>query len=282
MCNCNQSSITIPQGPPGPPGPAGATGPTGPQGPAGIIPDSGWVNLQGFSYYSGSPFAVPQVRRIGPYLEFRGLVIVPLSDTSGGTTLIPLGADMYVTDGHPFVYQGSAATGGCTVNPAGAISFNRGGSVLPSSLGVLPDGTYSKENFIAIRRIQLATGVGAVLPAVFSLFINSSGALTIQTQKDVEEIDGVSTNLGVNPLRLITANVKTDFGALDFRTAGINVDAGSTLHSAASANGTHLNYAIDQIAQTYGFDVDAANPEEIGGFYFRLDGLRAFIAPSAP
>ena len=277
-CNCGKGSITIPKGPKGDPGEDGAPGPQGLQGPPGETPDSGWVNLEGFSFYGSNTYPRPQVRKIGKVLHFRGLVIIPLASDSLGTTLVPLTSDLYETAPHASVYQGSGATGGCVVDPLGVITFFNNGNLIPSSLGsVTIDGTYTLSNILAVRRIEIASGVGSTLTSLVSIFLDSGGKLKLQTIRDVETIDGVSTNEGTNPMRFLTSDVKTDQNALDLRNIGTGDSAGSTLHS--HGNGaTPLTYSVTSLSSIYTFNVDASDPAELGGFYFRLDGLLAYTA----
>ena len=299
QCSCNSTGVikgqkgdTGPAGPQGPAGPTGATGATGSQGPAGPKGDNGecacpeeqdscWQNLEGFDHMNGLTDAYlprPRVRRIGNVLYFKGNALVPLASDSGGTNLVAVGTDLYAANPQAYVFQGSALQGGCTVNSGGSITFNRNSSIIPSTIlpvGVTElDDTYRKTNIISYRRISLGGNVGAVLSGVFSIIINYQGKLIIQTLKDIELISSVgNSNLGTNPLRFITSNVINEQYALNFKQA--NPDT-STLHSSLDTS-SDLPYEIDTMAAQYDFSVDAAEPNNIGGFYFNLDGLTAFI-----
>ena len=185
-------------------------------------------------------------------------------------------SDLYETASYASVYQGSGATGGCDVDSLGIITFFNNANLIPSSLGVTLDGTYTLSNILAVRRIEIAEDEGGILTAMVSIFLDSGGKLKLQTLRDVEQIQGVSLNEGTNPMRFLTSNVKTDQNPLDFTQVGTGGSAGSTLHS-HSDGATPLTYAVTSLASTYPFNVDASDPAELGGFYFRLDGLLAYI-----
>ena len=60
------------------------------------VQDTGWVNLDGFDWYSGSadvPGVRPQCRRVGNMIHFRGLAFIPLAVNYGvDDSIIPLTA----------------------------------------------------------------------------------------------------------------------------------------------------------------------------------------------
>lgn len=117
------------------------------------VVDTGWVNLNGFSYMSSNP-GKPQCRRIGNEIHFRGYVIVPMGSASsgaGGTINSAPNSDSYI----PYAYgntfntiTSSNAADSCELlsyngNPwssgtAIGLRFNRGNSVIPTA--VLPTG----------------------------------------------------------------------------------------------------------------------------------------------
>ena len=291
MCSCSGScscnSAIIPRGPIGPPGPTGPAGGTGPQGPDGITPDSGWQNLNGFSYYDSNPaFASvrPQVRKIGQTLYFRGIVIIPLAESDDSLTLIPL-AD-YSSEQSAKVFQGTSTAGGCLVNVNGSITFNQNVNTIPTS--IIPnitttpiDSIYVKQNIIATRRIQtynagfsVTTG-GAILNSVISVFVYTNGKIAIQTLKDIEaQVDPLKTTEGVNSLRFVTSKIKQGQRAVN--QSIVNED--DTLHSSSLPTTLTYNMLVEN-SDYFSFDVDASLAEELGGFTFRLDGLTAFVAP---
>jgi hypothetical protein len=112
------------------------------------INDTGWVNLQGFAFYQGGmASSLPQCRRIGNQIHFRGTVYVPLAD-GAGTSVQPLTAtDTYRTINRGLAYIGS---GGMIADAQGRILFNSNGanaqSVIPSS--VLTAGTVVDNQYV--------------------------------------------------------------------------------------------------------------------------------------
>ncbi len=102
------------------------------------IPDTGWVDLDGFDYQSA--IGRPQCRKIGKQIHFRGVIIIPLSN-DGGATLIPIvNSNSYVSQAFKQVYTGSSGTNyGVAVNTGGTITFNLNNAVIPTS--VLPGPT---------------------------------------------------------------------------------------------------------------------------------------------
>ena len=112
------------------------------------INDTGWVNLQGFAFYQGGmASSLPQCRRIGNQIHFRGTVYVPLAD-GAGTSVQPLTAtDTYRTINRGLAYIGS---GGMITDAQGRILFNSNGgaalSVIPTS--VLTGGTVLDNQYV--------------------------------------------------------------------------------------------------------------------------------------
>lgn len=291
MCSCSGScscnSTTIPKGPQGPIGPQGPQGPLGPQGPNAIVPDSGWQNLNGFSYYDSNPaFASvrPQVRRVGQTLHFRGIVIIPLAESDDSDTLIPL-AD-YSSFKSAVVFQDISTAGGCLVNVDGSITFNQNSNTIPTT--VIPnivttpiDSIYVKQNIIATRRIQTynssfsTTTGGAILNSVINVFVYTNGKIAVQTLKDIEQQDPLlNSTEGVNSLRFLTSKVIQGQRAVNQSV----VNSVNTLHSSSVVSPLTYDMEVEN-SDYFAFDVDASLAEELGGFTFRLDGLTAFVAP---
>jgi hypothetical protein len=261
----------------------------GPAGPAAIVPDSGWQNLNGFSYYDSNPaFASvrPQVRKIGQMLHFRGLVIIPLAEADSSSTLIPL-AD-YSSFKSAVVFQGTSTAGGCLVNVDGSITFNQNSNTIPTS--IIPnivttpiDSVYVKQNVIATRRIQTyvditpsaASSGGAILNSVISVFVYTNGKIAVQTLKDIEnQVDPLNTTEGVNSLRFITSKVIQGQRPVN----QVSINTGNTLHSSSVVSTLPYDMRVEN-SQFFAFDCDASLAEDLGGFTFRLDGLTAFVAP---
>ena len=268
------------------------------------VVDTGWVNLNGFDYYTGSMAnAKPQCRRIGSVIHFRGTIFVPLS-SDGGPTIIPLSTtSTYNTQWFKDPWTGAADPtygNGVILSGGGTMAFNYNGvtatNVIPTSVwnpapgDPIFDGTYSTGTIIATRQIRTdLLANGTALSAVVGLFISDQGILTLQTLKDFEQVSGLITYQAASPLRYITSVI----------TAGEHIPdhtaATSTIHSSPNSGTTTTtalpaplgpdtqyinNLTLDyDTTPTWPFSCDAGLETDIGGFGFRIDGLMAYIAP---
>jgi hypothetical protein len=129
------------------------------------INDTGWVNLQGFAYYQGGmASSLPQCRRVGNQIYFRGTVYVPLANGTG-TSAQPLTAvDTYRTITRGLSYIGS---GGTILDAQGRLLFNSNGgaaqSVIPSSVltaGTVLDNQYVHSVPFLTRQIAVESQLG--------------------------------------------------------------------------------------------------------------------------
>ncbi len=265
------------QGPVGPAGPAGLPGANGtngtnglpgPQGPAGSgIVDSGWLDLLGFDYYDG--ISKPQVRKINSVMHFRGIVVIPLSNLVDGSTLIPLSsfAD-YLTQVFSTPFQGP---GGVNVNANGSVIFNNNNSILPPAVGI-PDNTYTTNYILADRIVKTSTANHSTqLVAPFKLQLNQTGQLIVITLKDPEIAGGYAFGEGTSALRYICSNVRAGDNIPDF------LDPATTIHGNV-ASGV-ISPDINYLSETYTFDCNAGDSNEIGGFQFNLNDLVAYTTP---
>jgi hypothetical protein len=233
------------------------------------ITDTGWVDLNGFAYYSG--VTKPQCRRIGNQIHFRGTVYVPPSNpASPGNVVVLSSASAYNGIAGCTTWSG---TGGCTIDGNGAILFNNGGSVIPSSVttGTL-DGQYSLGWIVATRGIDVDGTYGTSLSSAMNVFITSTNGLTVQLVHDVE----ITTTRGAgvqgnSPLRLITSNVRTGEFLPNY------IATGTDIHNAPS----NANFPLisNTFNLTWPFTCDAGNENQVGGFQFKLDGLIGYLAP---
>ena len=162
--------------------------------------DSGWVNLEGFTYYQGAMASnIPQVRKMGKQIHFRGDLYLPLSD---GTAIPLTTPDTYRALLFKTPYIGA---GGLINDGTDRLLFNSSGSaaqsVIPTS--VLPaltnlDGTYKLSKLIATRQLRIAepkspTGSGTLtLTAPITLEILPNKTLRI-TPVEVIESNSVDT-----------------------------------------------------------------------------------------
>ena len=233
------------------------------------ITDSGWVDLNGFAYYSG--VARPQCRRIGNQIHFRGTVFVPLQNPS-----VP-GAVVTLTSTSTYNSVAGCTTwsgvGGCSIDANGAIQFNNGGSVIPTSVASANlDGSYSLGWIIATRGIDVDSNSGTALTSAVNVSVTNTKGLTVQLVRDVE----ITTTRGAgvqgnSPLRLITSNVRLGEYLPNYLATATDI------HNAPS----NANFPLvsNTFNLTWPFSCDAGNENQIGGFQFKLDGLIGYLEP---
>ena len=234
------------------------------------ITDTGWVDLDGFSYY-GVGVPKPQCRRIGNQIHLRGTVFVPLENPSSpGSVVVLSSTSAYNSVTGCTTWSG---VGGCTINANGAISFNNGGAVIPPSVtaGNL-DNTYFKAWDVALRAIDVDPTYGTSLTSAIRASITSTKGLTVQVVHDIE----ISTTRGAgvqgnSPLRLVTSNVRVGEYLPNY------IGTGTDIHNAPS----NANFPLlsDTFNLTWPFSCDAGDENQIGGFYFVIDGLIAYVDP---
>lgn len=248
------------------------------------IQDTGWKPLEGFSYYTSTMISsIPQCRRIGSIIYFKGTVIIPLSSTADNTTLIPLSSSSaYNSEAVPYTFAG---TGGVALDSYGAVRFNGNTSIIPTSVWAGNfDSARAFGTVIATRQINLSSSYGACLTAALSLSMSTSGILTAATIKDQELSTTRANGLrGSSPLRYITSNIRSG----DYVPNYINVTAdihnlGSTGIAPILASSSFLNQdpvplVVPSI--TWPFSCDAGEERQLGGFAFRIDNLTMFVAP---
>ncbi len=232
------------------------------------ITDTGWVDLDGFAYYSG--VAKPQCRRIGNQVHFRGNVYIPLENPASPGSVVPLTAlNAYNSIQGCTTWSG---VGGCSINSSGAITFNNGAAVVPSSITSNNfDGLYRSGWQPIARQINIAGATGTALTSIVNIFITSTKQLQIQTILDIEETSIGSSVIGNSPFRFITSNIRSGEYLPNY------IGTGSDIHNAPS----NANFPLlsDTFNQTWDFDCDAAQPDQIGGFELSLDGMIAYLDP---
>ena len=244
------------------------------------IQDTGWVDLEGFTFYGGG-FPKPQCRRIGSEIHFRGAVFIPL--TNGGTFVeIENFESTSGIDGKtPF--QGN---GGVILNSAVTVQtlqFNEGNTVIPTNVLAATDrldGSYNLSYPTFLRRSFTLTtsGGGVILHSTPRVFFDQNGVLTISSLLDAETPQNSSTFLpGNSSLRYINSLIRNGENVPNFSNAG------SDLHSFPT-NGVNP-VQTDAYTNTYNIptavEIDAAKIEDIGGFYFWLDNSKVFVDCSA-
>ena len=244
--------------------------------------DTGWVDLEGFSFYTGADTDAlrPRVRRIGNTLHFKGQVMIPIDDGAGAPLLwqyqnVPPIDTYYLST---TVTPASVGPGSVIASTSGLITFNQGNVVIPSSvMGALEtlDDNYTKNFTIGFRRTQIdaAPDTSTILTTVGSLTITSAKTLAFALVKNGEQNIFSGTNaFDTSHLNYIISHVRLGDYVPKFNNANTNVNSNS-------ASGTiALNMEYDAAAR-YQFDCNANDESNLGGFIFQLDGLIAYINP---
>lgn len=256
------------------------------------IQDTGWVNLEGFTWYSGTAANdgfLPQCRRIGNIIYFRGVAVIPIAQTGTGTLIDITAPTTYDTSllKAPAVGTGVGNAGSVVLNAGGSVFWNQNLRVIPITvLDTLEnlDQTYTMP-FPSIMNRPIALGPnGTRLSAVGNGGITSAGNLYFSTLKDYEIPAGMGGLFeGSSPLRYITSNIRsgeyipnfinTDADIQNFPSTGINpllIETGFPTLSPPSTNDT-----------VWPLTLDAGNEAEIGGFQLNLAGLVAFVSCDA-
>ena len=244
--------------------------------------DTGWVDLDGFGYYSGTTGStlVPQARRIGNVVHFRGLLVIPIDDGTGS----PLGwnygfgpaVDTYYLS--TTVTPASVGPGSVSTSSAGSITFNQGNSVIPASIigaGEVFDNTYSTNFLIGARPIQVDASpvTSSILSGLFNISITANKILTLSLPKNAEQ-NAFSGSGGFNTshLNYIVSHVRLGDYVPSFNNANTNVN------SNALPGTIPLNMEYDATL-IYPFSCDANDETQVAGFRIQLDGLVAYIDP---
>ena len=160
------------------------------------ILDTGWVDLDGFSYYTGTytESLRPQARRIGNVVHFRGLLTIPIDDGTGAPLLwqysFSPNIDTYYLS--TTVTPASVGPGSVVASSSGYITFNQGNSVIPTSImavGEQFDNNYSTNFLLAARPIQIdnAPVTSTILSGLFNISISTTKLLTISLPKNAEQ-----------------------------------------------------------------------------------------------
>ena len=233
------------------------------------ITDTGWVDLNGFAYYSGVD--KPKCRRIGNVVHFKGTVFVPLENPSSPGAVVPLtSTTTYNSVAGNKTWSG---VGGCTIDANGAILFNNGASVIPTTIttGNLDD-TYSLGWIVATRGIDVNASFGTALTSMFAVSVSATKGLQAQLVRDLEITPTRGAGYqGNSPLRFLTSNVRLGEFLPNY------LGTGTDIHNAPSnANFPMLS---DTFNATWPFSCDAGNENQVGGFSFKLDGLIAYVSP---
>jgi hypothetical protein len=254
------------------------------------IQDTGWVDLDGFAWYGTYNIAnkkVPQCRRIGNAVHFRGVVMIPLQDPLNGTQPLiwdyngsaPL-TDTYFLN--TTVAPSQVGPGSVVLNSGGSITFNQGLSVIPTSIvdaGTNFDNSYFLNYTIAYRFINISSVplYSGMLTTLVKPIITSNKTLILTLVKDSEESAGTGGTVG-NPYSTSIAN-----NVISHVRSGEYVpkyqSASSVMNSSPLSGAQPVTLDYDATL-TYPFSCDANNETNVGGFgWIQLDGLIAYLDP---
>ena len=193
------------------------------------IVDTGWVNLEGFGYYTGTMLTEkPQCRRIGNTISFRGTVYCPLDNVG---VLINLSSptayrSVYTTG----VFTG---VGGVTFNAAGELFFNNNNSVIPTSILDLAtnfDNSYQSANSFVVRQIEAGGGTG-VLSGVGNITITDTKLLKLTPLATIESNATLDTYslVGNSAFRYLTSNISAGSYIPNYTMAPFGTLHGNTI-----------------------------------------------------
>jgi hypothetical protein len=246
------------------------------------ILDTGWVDLNGFGYYSGTTGStlVPQARRIGNVVYFRGLLVVPIDDGTGSVlgwnySFGPAVDTYYLST---TVTPASVGAGSVVTSAAGSITFNQGVSVIPTSImatGELFDNGYSTNFLIGARPVEIdaAPATSTILSGLFNISISENKLLTISLPKNAEQNAFSGTGaFDTSHLNYIVSHVIAGDNVPKFDNVNTNVNS----NTGAGTIALDLEY---NATLTYPFTCNANNEQQVGGFRIQLDGLVAYIDP---
>jgi hypothetical protein len=256
------------------------------------ITDTGWINLNGFGYLSGND-GKPQCRRIGNEVHFRGYIIVPIGSSTngnGGTVVASPDPESYndLPKGQTFnTEDASVLTDACKLKTYGGVDwntgekaislqFNQGNSVIPTGIlgpGETFDGSYLKGTREIIYRIVKSSDRHVCLHTLVSLSVDDTGVLTLGSVLADESYQSSTYGyeFGAIGRNLISNIVSGDYVPTYTPTSPSQYNAPSA--------GAYATSQITGAAGTWLFNQDAGRADQLGGFLFRLDGLRSFIEP---
>ncbi len=276
------------------------------------ITDTGWVDLEGFSFYT--LLDKPKCRRIGNVIHFKGVAFIPLDNSGSAYTLNTIYDLRSITTVLPFT-----GIGGVSITND-LITWNQGNSSVPASVlnGDTIDDVYRIDApTIAERPVAIGGGSTRLFSAT-RVQVNANGSLTLATVDSYESMPstyGLTTLKGSSALRYLTSNVRQNDFVPDFiarpsdihsfpvpaawdvaatYTVGDIVEDGGAFFQAftnvvggsnpAAAPNTWDPYTskLDTDFQSttpilYEFDCNAGDPNELGGFFVILDGLTCFV-----
>ena len=253
------------------------------------VVDTGWVNLNGFSYMSSNP-GRPQCRRIGNEIHFRGYIIVPMGTADSGYGGVINAAPTFSSYinfeyGNTFnTINSSNAPDSCELIGYGGLAwssgeaiglrFNRGNSVIPTA--VLPagqslDGSYTLGTRHIIARNVSTSANDATLHSLVGISILNTGALQISSILYDEDYSG-STGYEYSAIgRHLVSNIISGENIPTYTPTAPSIFNAVT-SGAYQGNTTGLS-------ATWRFNQNAGRADQLGGFIIQLSGLSTFVDP---
>jgi len=169
--------------------------------------DTGWLDLDGFTHQGGT-VGLPQARRIGNVVHFRGDIYIPLMNAGGTGVEGMTTPDTYRTVARNITAL--AVIGGVT-DVSGIVYFNENNSVVPGT--IMDPGTPFENivglgggNIIATR--QVAVDTGTVLMTAFMEVYMSTDQKLYYKSLDILESNSADTASydGTSAANFITTN----------------------------------------------------------------------------
>jgi hypothetical protein len=256
--------------------------------------DTGWVNLLGFSYMSGTTFR-PQCRRIGSQVFFRGVIQIPMGnadDGANGTVINVNQPDAYralaygktldssLTGNNDACQIYAAQPGSSSPLPTTALGpknqgvymfFNRGLRVIPTSvldtgINFDRDSTTGNRQFI-FRNIDVG-GQNVYLSSIAGVFITSTGLLGMTAPIGAETFNQNGI-INSSMQRNVVSNIISGQNIPIYNPTAPSINNANTT--------TTYNANITGSTATWPFSMNCANAFEMGGFTIRIDTLVNFL-----
>ena len=255
------------------------------------VTDTGWINIEGFSYYGSTAFR-PACRRIGNVLHFRGTIIVPIGTSTDGHdgTASPITS----SSSYNILQKGGVLSTFNSTDPdacfmetgpgmgtwddtfeAIKIHFNRGVSCIPSGIltgsETLDDLAGSITGKVLGTRFTKSGSDDVILSASISVNISSAGILKFAST-NFEDYYLTSSGQTVgrsNPLRQLNSNAVTGAEIPLWNNAAPS-------QFGATAAGVYTPQ-INASASRFTFNQDMSRADETGGLQINISSLRTFI-----
>jgi len=241
-----------------------------------IQDDTGWIDLEGFSYYTGSAETEkPKARRIGRTIHLKGKVYIPVvkttvqnltsvDETATNATSCYRSVDSCQTFGFTTPSPSQIAAGAVKISGQ-TFEFNGGTAVIPSTItSSNTDLSYKSTLFPVFRNIRKTVNVtnySWIFTSFISIEITTNKRLIVKSLSDFS-----NKTVGKNDtLRVLVE----DFGnTTKLKSFDYENDPNST-------GFTPDQYFVGTSSQgeSYGFDFDGYDINDLGGFSFSLDGI---------